>query len=409
MRNVISCCKKPGLVASLLAWLLLTAVASAAAEDSSDDDQGATDSPVSDSGQPQRDSPWLLTPTFSVDPKLGRNIGAIAAYLHRFDEASPVSLTGATLSYSNTDSLVSAVFTDLYWGADHHRLTAGAAYGDINNEYDDFLGSGQTVETNDDVKSLFMRYRYRVVGNWFFGGQLVRTNYVIGVPAPEEVVNNQVGLMGFNATGLGLVVERDGRNHVRNPTSGSHLVVDGTRYSSSDDQPDLDNGDLLEELLPEDSLIGSKGDFDVLRGNFNHYSSLGHWFTQDSAPETVLAVQAYTRLTHDAPVSGYSSVIVPGYTRGNYLGENSVGAQFDLRMPVSARWGVVVFGGIGCLFGDGVSSNATSQSCSDELYPGIGAGVSWLVKPESGVVMRIEVAKGSGDNSAAYLRFGHPF
>ena len=409
MRKILSCCTNPGLFFSLLVWLVVTAVASAAAEESVAGDGEALEPSTNDSAPPQRDSPWLLTPTFSVDPKLGRNLGAIAAYLHRFDEASPISLSGATLSYSNTDSLVSAMFADLYWGADHHRLTAGAAYGDINNEYDDFLGSGQTVETNDDLKSLFMRYRYRVVGDWFFGGQLVRTNYVIGIPAPEEVVNNQVGLMGFNATGLGFVVERDGRNHVRNPTSGSHLVVDGTRYSSSDDQPDLDNGDLLEELLPEDSLIDSNGDFDVLRGNFNHYSSLGHWFTGDQAPETVLAVQAYTRLTHDAPVSGYSSVIVPGYTRGNYLGENSVGGQFDLRMPISQRWGVVVFGGIGCLFGDGIGSNATSQSCSDELYPGIGAGVSWLVKPESGVVMRMEAAKGSGDNSAVYLRFGHPF
>jgi hypothetical protein len=394
---------------SLFIWLVTTGARAAVAQEMEDDATEAENAQAVNSDQPQRDSPWLLTPTFSVDPKLGRNVGAIAAYLHRFDEASPVSLTGAMLSYSNTDSLVSAMFTDLYWGADHHRLTAGAAYGDINNEYDDFLGSGQTVATTDDLKTLFMRYRYRVVGDWFFGGQLVRTNYVIGVPTSDEMASNQVGLMGFNATGVGFVVERDGRNHVRNPTSGSHLVVDGTRYSSSDDQPDLDNGDLLEELLPEDPLINSNSDFDVLRGNFNHYSSLGHWFTGDSAPETVLAVQAYTRLTYDAPISGYSSVIVPGYTRGNYLGENSVGGQFDLRMPLSKRWGVVVFGGVGCLFGDGLGPNATSQSCSDELYPGIGAGVSWLVKPQSGVVVRLEAAKGSGDNSAFYLRFGHPF
>ena len=394
---------------SLFIWLVTTGTRSADAQEMEDDAAEAEKAQAVNSDQPQRDSPWLLTPTFSVDPKLGRNVGGIAAYLHRFDDASPVSLSGATLSYSNTDSLVSAMFTDLYWGADHHRLTAGVAYGDINNEYDDFLGSGKTVETTDDLKTLFMRYRYRVVGDWFFGGQLVRTNYVIGVPTSDEMASNQAGLMGFNATGVGFVVERDSRNHVRNPTSGSHFVVDGTRYSSSDDEPILDNGDLLEELLPEDSLLDSNSDFDVLRGNFNHYSSLGHWFTGVDAPETVLAVQAYTRLTHDAPVSGYSSVIVPGYTRGNYLGENSVGGQFDLRMPLSKRWGVVVFGGIGCLFGDGIGSNATSQSCSDELYPGIGAGVSWLVKPESGVVMRMEAAKGSGDNSAVYLRFGHPF
>lgn len=396
---------------SLLICLAATGTASAIAEDldKGNDASEAEKSQTADSGKAQRDSPWLLTPTFSVDPKLGRNLGAIAAYLHRFDEASPISLTGASLSYSNTDSLVGGVFADLYWGRDHHRLVAGAAYGEINNEYDDFLGSGKTVKTTDDLQSIFMRYRYRVAGNWFFGGQLVRTNYAIGIPPPEGLVDQQVGLMGFNATGVGLVVELDNRNHVRNPTTGSHLVIDGTRYSSSDDQPILDSSDLPEGLLPEDSLLNSDGDFNALRGNFSHYSSLGHWFTSANAPQAVLAIQAYTRLTNDAPVSGYSSVIVPGYTRGNYLGQNSVGGQFDLRMPFTERWGVVVFGGVGCLFGDGIGPDAESQSCGDDLYPGIGAGVSWLLKPESGIVMRIEAAKGTGDNSAVYLRFGHPF
>ena len=144
---------------SLFIWLVTTGTRSADAQEMEDDAAEAENAQAVNSDQPQRDSPWLLTPTFSVDPKLGRNVGGIAAYLHRFDDASPVSLSGATLSYSNTDSLVSAMFTDLYWGADHHRLTAGVAYGDINNEYDDFLGSGKTVETTDDLKTLFMRYR----------------------------------------------------------------------------------------------------------------------------------------------------------------------------------------------------------------------------------------------------------
>ena len=41
--------------------------------------------------------------------------------------------------------------------------------------------------------------------------------------------------------------------------------------------------------------------------------------------------------------------------------------------------------------------------------PRWGGGISYLLKPETGIVVRAEVAKGSGDNSALYLRFGHPF
>ena len=40
----------------------------------------------------KKESPWLLTPLLSVDPKLGRNVGALAAYTLRFDDDSPVSM-----------------------------------------------------------------------------------------------------------------------------------------------------------------------------------------------------------------------------------------------------------------------------------------------------------------------------
>ena len=117
-------------------------------------------------------------------------------------------------------------------------------------------------------------------------------------------------------------------------------------------------------------------------------------------------MQAFGRWTKDAPISGFSSVLIPGYTRGNYLGENYNDIQLDLRMPLTRRWGAILFAGVGCLHGAALS---TESSCSDNVYPGVGAGLSWLIKPESGVILRAEVAKGTGDNSAMYLRFGHPF
>ena len=33
------------------------------------------------------ESPWLVTPILSNDPKLGTTLGAVLGYLHRFDEA----------------------------------------------------------------------------------------------------------------------------------------------------------------------------------------------------------------------------------------------------------------------------------------------------------------------------------
>ena len=122
---------------------------------------------------------------------------------------------------------------------------------------------------------------------------------------------------------------------------------------------------------------------------------------------STLALEVKNRLTDDAPLSGYSSISLPGYTKGNYLGQNYSHLQFDLRLPLGQRWGAVVFGGVGCLYGDGIGGDGIS--CGENSYPALGAGVSYLIKAHSGIVVRAEVAKGSGDNSALYLRFGHPF
>ena len=39
----------------------------------------------------EKDSPWLLTPPISSDPKLGTTLGFLGAYLKKFDEESPAS------------------------------------------------------------------------------------------------------------------------------------------------------------------------------------------------------------------------------------------------------------------------------------------------------------------------------
>ena len=54
----------------------------------------AADEPKEDPASGARESPWLLLPTVSANPKLGTSVGAIAAYLHYFDEQSRPSMFG---------------------------------------------------------------------------------------------------------------------------------------------------------------------------------------------------------------------------------------------------------------------------------------------------------------------------
>ena len=103
-------------------------------------------------------------PVVSSNPKLGTAFGGMGAYLRQFDPDSQVSLLGLTYQYTSTHSTVAGAFARTSFGADHHRIIAIAGFGFIKNDYDDYLGTGQPLKTNDDLKALAGRYLYRVEG-----------------------------------------------------------------------------------------------------------------------------------------------------------------------------------------------------------------------------------------------------
>ena len=124
-----------------------------------------------------RAKPWLITPTLSADPKLGTNIGGVVAYLKKLDKQSTASMIGATVSYSDTDSITGGVGAQLFWGGDARRLILLAGGAEINNEYDDFLGTGQTAETQDSVHAVGFRYLQQIgKSDWLAGVQGLSTN-----------------------------------------------------------------------------------------------------------------------------------------------------------------------------------------------------------------------------------------
>ncbi len=79
-------------------------------------------------------------------------------------------------------------------------------------------------------------------------------------------------------------------------------------------------------------------------------------------------------------------------------------AQVEDRISFTERWGMSVFGGLACLY-DSVSDCESS----DNLYASVGAGVILTLKPEAGVVVRAEVAKGEADEATFYLKLGNSF
>jgi hypothetical protein len=75
--------------------------------------------------------------------------------------------------------------------------------------------------------------------------------------------------------------------------------------------------------------------------------------------------------------------------------------------PLSRKLGLVAFGGVGCQFGDDITGR--DMDCTDNTYPSVGLGVSYVLDEAASILIRLELAKGKSDNEAIYLRFGHSF
>ena len=262
-------------------------------------------------------------PLVSSNPKLGTSFGAMGAYLHVFDPGSRVSMFGVNYQYTSTNSTIAAAFARTSFGADHHRIVVVAAFGYIKNDYEDFLGSGQPLKTNDHVKALTGRYLYRLKGDWFIGARGVAADYqVLGESAQDDLVLETLGVEGFESAALGAVVMHDSRDNQDMPTRGWFLELNNLAYR--------------EALGGSESFDAYRAD---LRGFWRHGG--GH----------VLAFRQFNWLTSDAPGAAQPTVVLRGYTRGEFLAPYMSSFEAEERLSLSARWGVTLFAGVAGLYG----------------------------------------------------------
>jgi hypothetical protein len=319
-------------------------------------------------------SPWILLPTFSNNPKLGTAVGALAGYIRKFDAQSQVSIFGASAQYTSTDSATAVVFARTSFGEDHHRLMLLAVGGRIRNDYDDFLGTGAALKSEDRVRSFVARYLYRVKDDWFVGAQALATNYqIVGQTSLDDDLLGLLGLTGFEAGGVGLVLYHDSRDLQDAPKKGWVFNFNTISYRQG---------------------IEGSSDFDVYRLDYRHYWSHGAGH--------VLAIRQSNQWTQDAPPGAYAPVLLRGYTMGEYLGKSMSSIEVEERHRFAERWTATLFAGVACLYG------GSRSGCSgSNLFPGVGAGVQYVLKPAQGIVANLELAAGKDGNKALLFKMGY--
>jgi len=320
------------------------------------------------------ESPWLVVPTLSATPKLGSSIGGMAGYTTRLDPGSSYSLFAVTANYSSSHSKTASAFAQAYWNADRDHLMAAAAFGRINNEYEDFLGSGYPFATTDELKALWLRYTVRISGPWHAGAQLVYGTYTInGTDSNGDLILENLGLTGTKSSGRGPGLEYDTRDSKTMPRQGTFAQVSATVFRQG---------------------LGGSANYESYSANWRHYTTLDE--------RSVVATRVMATWHTDAPKAAWSSVTLRPYTRGQYLAPGSISAETEWRVRFGSRYGATVFGGIACLQG-------ADQNCGTKLFPMVGAGLQYVFKPEAGRLVNLSVAKGSGSNVALLLKMGYEY
>ena len=178
-------------------------------------------------------SPWLLLPTFSNNPKLGSAVGFLAGYIRKLDAQSQVSIFGVSAQYTSTDSTTAVLFGRTSFAADQHRLNVFAIGGLIRNDYDDFLGTGTPLKSEDHIRSFGLRYLYRLKDDWFVGAQVLSTNYeIVGQTAQDDDVIALLGLKGFKSSGAGIVGQHDSRDRTDSPPYRMSMALHVAKLST---------------------------------------------------------------------------------------------------------------------------------------------------------------------------------
>lgn len=323
------------------------------------------------------DGKWLIAPKISNSPKLGFSGGISANYIKKYDELSPVSIAGASATYSDTDSSVGLLYNRAYWDNNTKRALMVGMLSETNNDYDDYLGQGPASLTTT-FELYYGRYQQRIGDSlWFIGGSYVYTNLdPQAADAPTEIIMSEFDIGEVYSGGLGLNITYDSRDLVMNPSSGSYLEFSATKF---------------------DEAFAS--DFDYWSYN-TQYS-----YFQTITDDFVLAYNTSLLSTVDAPKTSQATLRrLRGYTPGENSAENAFVMQIEGRYRLNPKWGVVAFTGVASLFDD-----FDDVSNEDNLFPMAGVGARYTLDQKSQTLLRLDFAVGESGNNGLYLQLGQAF
>jgi outer membrane protein assembly factor BamA len=322
------------------------------------------------------------------------SLGGIGMYMFPFsksDTISPPSTVMLLGLYSTNNSYIFLMPTALFFGNDYYRITAAVITSRINNNFVyDYDGSDVTLVYSELRWMYVAEFSLQVI-NDFYTGLLYSgfmTNYKYDQGTEEEnnftkTLFDQLGIEDNFTSSIGLKLSFDNRDYVYNATEGYNFTL-RTMYFAK--------------------WLGSENEYGNVVYDFKYYHTM--------APKHVItAMLSGGNSVGDVPFSGYQVYgmrsSLRGYPTGKYRAENMLALQAEYRWNFYGRWGAVVFGGIGTLWGG--KDKETEETFEKELLPGAGVGIRFMLSQERKINARLDYAWGKDGNEGLYLSIMEAF
>lgn len=239
-----------------------------------------------------------------------------------------------------------------------------------------FWGIGYDTEKLDSNKTKFLQldskirasFEYRLFENCYAGPAL-NLNYCKAGNADDYTLWNGERLNTFS-TGVGFNLLFDNRDCITAPHTGWYLSAEQRSYPR---------------------FLFNRYAFSSTNVNVNHY--FGAW------RDATIAMNLHGFFTYGNTPWGMlpflgGSETMRGYYEGRYRDKNAMDATVELRQHVWRRNGIVVWGGVGCVFPD--FKNLQSR----KILPNFGVGYRWEFKKN--VNVRVDLGFGKGESGLVF-------
>jgi outer membrane protein assembly factor BamA len=313
--------------------------------------------------------------------------GGLGMYFFKIDKedkASPPSLASLYAIYTTNNSYIFTPFGRFFWNEDKNRASFAVGTLRINNDFTyDEQGNDLRLVYSEIRNFITAEYSRKIMGDFYLGVLYLgtRTKYKFDQGSDQE--NDftrdffaQNGIKDNFVSSIGLNLSFDNRDYPYYPTRGFTFSI----------RPKLNR-----------AWLGSDNDYIDTDYKFSYFNSL-----QDNL---ILAFNISGGFASgDVPFDGYQNYGVRnslrGYEAGKYKGRNMIASQAELRWRFHNKWGGVVFGGTGSVWGN---ENNGEEEFERTWLPSAGLGLRYMVSQEKKINLRLDYAVGVDGNQGIYF------